>query len=358
LFLFIPAVSFSSFFISTDIILLLFWTLSLNELVKIERSQKINNFVLFGIFLGLAFLAKYAAVYFLICLLVYFLCDRGFRKKFKNNLFGFFVSTVCVFIIVLPNMLWNLNNDWITFQHTVDNASFDNLNVSILRGVEFISIQILMVGPFLFLGYLLSLKQNNFNKNKNLLLLFSIPIIIIVSIEAIIVRANANWAAPGLVTLFIFLFMQNKNIILMRINLFFNFIFCAIFFILIGSTYDSSVFNRIYGLNSFAEKIYYEGEENNIVNFVISDRLLFANISYELRDKDLGFYMPHSANDKITNHFQISSPLKKNMNKDFILVGYPDEIKYLENEYIMERKTTPIYLFTKNQLPIYEVLFK
>ena len=63
-FLFIPAVSFSSFIISTDLFLLLFWTLSLNELIKISKYQKIRNFILLGIFLGLGILSKYAAIYF------------------------------------------------------------------------------------------------------------------------------------------------------------------------------------------------------------------------------------------------------------------------------------------------------
>ena len=63
IFLFIPAVSFSSFIISTDLFLLLFWTLSLNELVKINGEHSLKNFILLGIFLGLGFLSKYAAIY-------------------------------------------------------------------------------------------------------------------------------------------------------------------------------------------------------------------------------------------------------------------------------------------------------
>jgi len=51
IFLFIPAVSFSSFIISTDLFLLLFWTLSLNQLIKINSEQVLKNFILLGIFL-------------------------------------------------------------------------------------------------------------------------------------------------------------------------------------------------------------------------------------------------------------------------------------------------------------------
>ena len=85
LFLLIPAVTFSSFIISTDIFLLLFWTLALNELVVIKNSKSFRNFLMFGIFIGLAFLSKYAAVYFIICLIIYILLDQNFRKFFFKN---------------------------------------------------------------------------------------------------------------------------------------------------------------------------------------------------------------------------------------------------------------------------------
>ena len=58
----LPAVSVSSFLISTDVILILFWSLSLLFLIKIRKNPKLINFFLLGIFLGLSFLAKYAAI--------------------------------------------------------------------------------------------------------------------------------------------------------------------------------------------------------------------------------------------------------------------------------------------------------
>ena len=91
-FLFIPAVSFSSFIISTDLFLLLFWTLSLNEIVKIKKLPNIKSFFLLGIFLGLGFLSKYAAVYFIFCIIVYILLDLKFRQLFAKNILGFSIS--------------------------------------------------------------------------------------------------------------------------------------------------------------------------------------------------------------------------------------------------------------------------
>ena len=65
-FLIIPAASLSSFLISTDLLLLLFWTIGMIMLLETRNNNSILNFFLLGLFLGLAFLSKYAAVYFLL----------------------------------------------------------------------------------------------------------------------------------------------------------------------------------------------------------------------------------------------------------------------------------------------------
>ena len=124
-----------------------------------------------------------------------------------------FVSICCVLLIIFPNVIWNFNNSWVTFSHTSDNANFDNIKIDFTRGFVFLFIQILMIGPFLFLGSILNFKEFNNNKYHKILLTFSLPVLI-VFIEAVIVRANANWAAPALISLFLFIFAYCKNRIL------------------------------------------------------------------------------------------------------------------------------------------------
>ena len=206
LFLFIPAVSFSSFVLSTDIFLLLFWTLSLNELIKIKKKPSLKNFIFLGIFLGCCFLSKYAAVYFFISCLLYVLVDKNFRIFFLKNYLGFSLSFFCCFLILIPNIIWNFNNGWVTLQHTSDNANLVNMKIDIFRGVEFLGIQILMVGPVLFLASIFNYRILTINESQKFLLIFSLPIFLIVFIEAVFVRANANWAAPALVSFFLFLY--------------------------------------------------------------------------------------------------------------------------------------------------------
>ncbi len=356
IFLFIPAVSFSSFIISTDLFLLLFWTLSLNQLIKINNEQDLKNFILLGIFLGLGVLSKYAAIYFVICLLVLILIDKRFRKVFLENLSGFTLTFLSMLIIIVPNIIWNFNNGWITLKHTSDNANFANIEINFIRGLEFLLFQIIMLGPFIVLGGLFG--SNKWGYIQKIFLVFSIPIILIVLIEAIIVRANANWAAPALISLFALLYIRINKSFLKIANIIFNFAVCFILFMMIGMSYPSKIFDRISGINDYVLKIYSNSSNGVIKNMVVSDRLLFSSFNYELRDKDINFYMPHKEGDEITNHFKIVSPLSKNINENFTLIGSPSDINYLENEYNLLKINSPDQKFTKRKLDVYEVVFE
>ena len=360
IFLFIPAVSFSSFIISTDLFLLFFWTLSLNMVIKIKKTPNTKNFVLLGIFLGLALLSKYAAIYFILCFFIYVLLDKEFRNLLLFNYLKFILCIFCIIFVIMPNIVWNINNSWVTFQHTSDNANFGNIKINFLRGFEFLVIQILMLGPILFIANVVNYKKINIKPNTKFLLIFSLPIFLIVFVEAVIVRANANWAAPALISFFLFLYINiiGMKSLYFRLNIFFNFLFCVIFFILVGLSYPSKMFDRISGLNVYANEILNEGQKNGVRDYVISDRLLFASVSYELRNYDLNFFMPHKLGEKTTNHFKITSPLKEEMNRSFVFIGDINEINYLINDFTCKQKENGAqYETPKIILPSFKVCF-
>ena len=268
-------------------------------------------------------------------------------------------SEMCIrdrFVIIVPNIIWNFNNDWITLQHTSDNANFGNIEIDLIRGLEFLLIQVLMLGPFMVLGGIFGF--NKWNYIQKIFLIFSLPIILIVLIEAVIVRANANWAAPALISLFALLYIRINNSFLKIANYMFNFIVCLILFVMIGMSYPSKIFDRISGINDYALKIYSGSSGGVVKNIVVSDRLLFSSLNFELRDKDINFYMPHKEGSEITNHFKIVSPLNKNINENFTLIGSPSDINYLEKEYKVLKINSPDQKFTKRKLDVYEVVFE
>jgi 4-amino-4-deoxy-L-arabinose transferase-like glycosyltransferase len=354
-FLIIPAASLSSFLISTDLLLLLFWTISMVLLLKVIKTNSTLSFLLLGLFLGLGFLAKYAAIYFLLSLFLLLVFDRTSLKSFRNNPLGVLVFVLSFILVLLPNILWNFNNGWITLSHTSDNANLQNLNLNLYEPIKFLGSQILMVGPLLFIFFIFFLKNFRLDYENKFLLIFSLPIILIVLVESVLVRANANWAAPALISIFIVLFrLVNKNSLL-KINFLFNYLITFFLFFSILNTSENKVFDRITGVGKFSNNLFDIIKEKDIV---ISDRIIFSNIAYQLRNKGNLILMPYETGTLITNHFQMSSALNIDRKNDFFLLGDPSNISYLSNKKkskLIKEFDVP---FSSEPLKLYEIYFK
>ena len=356
-FLIIPAASLSSFLISTDLLLLLFWTISMVLLLKTINDNSTFGFLLLGLFLGLAFLAKYAAVYFLLSLFLLLIIDKKTLIAFKNRPVGVLVFLLSFLLVLAPNVWWNFNNGWVTLSHTSDNANLQNLNFNLYEPLKFIGAQIIMVGPFLFFSFVFFLKYFRLDFENKFLLAFSLPVLLIVLVESFLVRANANWAAPALISVFVMLFrlVDNKKAHLIKINFVLNYFIAICLFASVLISLDNKVFDRIKGIDEFADEI------NGIINdkdLVISDRIVFSNISYEIRNKQNRVFMPYKNNTPVTNHFQMSSPLKSDRKDSFFLIGSLSDVSYLSKKHRGELIKEFSVSFSSSPLRLYEVSFK
>tara|TARA_B100000700_G_C14890920_1_gene782692 strand:- start:376 stop:1134 length:759 start_codon:yes stop_codon:yes gene_type:complete len=246
--------------------------------------------------------------------------------------------------------------------HTSDNASLGNLNLNFAGTLEFIVSQIIMIGPVLFFaGFILILKGVKIDKNIKLLLCFSLPVLLLIIIQSFLVKANANWAAVSLIALLIFLtnivYAYSKNIT--QINNYLNLVVGFALFIVVGTNYQLKGLERISGYKDLKFEIRKENY-NRIENFVISDRVIFSTLNYEYRDTNLNFYMPKSAEDKITNHFQMTQQLPKNFKESFLLIGSLNDVNYLlkNKKYISTRiMVDKKFPFSKESLKVIEVHF-
>lgn len=356
----LPSVSVSSFLISTDVVLIFFCSLFMLVLIRIRKKPSFINFIILGIFLGLSFLAKYAATYYIFSLFLLLLLDKKTRfvffEKYLNIIFflGSFV------LLILPNIIWNHQNEWITIFHTSDNAGLKRAGLNLLHGLEFLGTQWLMLGPITFLFFVFYLRKIKINFETKFLLIFSLPVFVIVLVESILVRANANWAAVALIPFFIItiehVYRYSKKTII--IGNFFNFGFCFIFFILIATSSNLSLFNRINGISHFAKNL----EENYLGKtdfLVVQDRILYSNLKYLFREENISILTPYNPANKIKSHFQLSNPLKPTHNKNFIFLGNPISIDYLEKKFSFQNinLTTKKNKFINYQIEMYEVSF-
>jgi hypothetical protein len=259
---------------------------------------------------------------------------------------------------LLPNILWNIQNDWITLFHTSDNTGLRRANLNLVQGLEFLLSQSLMLGPVLFFYFVFYLKKIKFNFQTKFLLVFSLPVFCIIFIESILVRANANWAAVGLIPIFILIvnhvYSYSKKII--PYNNIFNFLFCFILFFLITTSSNLKIFDRINGISDFANTLKTDYLEKTDY-LIIENRLLYSSLSYYLKNYNKIILTPHNPKNEVKSHFHLSNPLKPNHNKSFIFIGNPSSLNYLKKDYKIIKQNQINVKFFNSPIKIYEIIF-
>ena len=275
----------------------------------------------------------------------------------KKNKISFFAFVLTLLLVVLPNVYWNFNNGWVTLTHTSDNANLENLNLNIYEPIKFLIAQMLMVSPVLSLCFIFFFKYFRIDFENRFLLLFSMPILFIVLLESFLVRANANWAAPALISIFIifFKFFNKKRNYILKINFFLNYFIAVFLFFSILGSFENKVFNRVKGIERFSEDILEVIKERDLI---VSDRIVFSNLSYEMRHKKNNILMPFNSSTPITNHFQMSAPLGSDRRSGFFLLGDLNDVSYLSNKHTGELIKQFDVPFSSQRLFLYEVDFK
>ncbi len=196
----LPAVTFSSALISTDVPLLFFWAAALLALDRLLESPTRRRAVVLGLALGLGLLAKYAMAYFLLGMGLLAVLDRDARRVLlgQRTLEALLVAGLCL----LPHLLWNMQHDWVTAGHTASNAHWARAFETPAKGLEFLGAQFGVFGPILFaalLWRLASLRRQPASPAERFLLVFCLPVLGLVTVQAFVSRAHANWAATAYV---------------------------------------------------------------------------------------------------------------------------------------------------------------
>jgi len=203
-----PGVQLSSAVIATDAPLMFCLALSLWAYgvwwTARDRREAWLGAAGFGLALGAAFLAKYAALYFVGGALLHAVCSREARGRWR---WTEAVAVVVLFLaLAAPNLIWNAAHHFQTVAHTADNASLgDDSRPSHWfdprGGLGYVAGQFGVFGPLpfaVFLGGAVQLwRRKALTGTDGLLLAFAAPPLLIVLGEAVVARANANWAGAA-----------------------------------------------------------------------------------------------------------------------------------------------------------------
>ena len=194
--------TFSARIISTDVPLLFFWAAALLAYVHLMAKPDWRWAIVLGVSFGLGMLAKYAMVYFLLCAALAGLFDRDARAVAVRP--QTWIALAIGVLILLPNIYWNAAHDFLTFKHTGDNITGDGFRFRFSGAAEFIGAQFAVAGPMVFAVFLLILVRHlrsSATAPDRLMLAFAIPPLILVTALSFVRGANANWAAPSVVSM-------------------------------------------------------------------------------------------------------------------------------------------------------------
>ena len=184
---------------------------------------------LIGVFVGLGFLAKYAALLWFVCLLVILLWQKDKRRLLLTP--WPWLSVIVALAFTWPVVVWNMRNDWVTFGHvarsTTENQSQFNVLEILGNFASMVGSQIGILNPIIAglmvcavhsclclrkrvkataISYRETLVQNNTPHPTPLpegewikyayLLAMSVPFFAIVAIVTIFKDIVPNWPAP------------------------------------------------------------------------------------------------------------------------------------------------------------------
>lgn len=193
----LPGVAFSSLIISTDVPLFLCWTSALYTLHRAVSDNDWLWWLLLGIACGVGLLTKYTMGIFAVSTVLWFALTPSLRSQFRKP--GPYLTAVVAALIFAPNLWWNHSHGWPTFQHTADISNLETgpgLHWDELQ--EFLSGQAAIMGPVLFIALLVLIGRVRSwwrSPTSVFLACFTLPFLLLISAQALLGRANANWAA-------------------------------------------------------------------------------------------------------------------------------------------------------------------
>ncbi|MHA1545617.1 MAG: ArnT family glycosyltransferase, partial [Alphaproteobacteria bacterium] len=329
LFITLPGISFSSLLITTDVPLLLAWSVALWCYLRLLERRHIGYALMLGVAVGTGLLAKYAMGYFIACAVLAGVALPRVRWVVTSWHGG--LALILALAMLVPNFLWNAANGFATLSHTADNASWNQPFNNPLRALEFVGGQLGVFGPVSF-AMLLAMgwawARRRLTEKENLLLFFVIPILVVLTLQGLISRAHANWAATAYVAatpaLVAWLVRLDRAKMLAEFVGWHGAVAVAGYLFVVALALWPSVpgahyVARLRGWDTLGAQI---TERNTDRRPIMADaRQMMAEIIYYTRGKSNSYVM-WDANKRLEHHYELTIPYVSG--SVFLVTGYPN----------------------------------
>lgn len=330
-----PAVTLGSAVISTDTMMAPFFSLALFFYFRLLKEKSVSDAILAGLMVGVAFLAKYAGVYFLVCAALAAVFLPSARPSWRHA----FLVGLAFLAVATPNIIWNVLNDLSTFEHTLDNAAWvrgnsGGISLKYLKFAEFFFSQFGVFGPILF-GALLACTFRKIPLESRTLVFFSVPIILIVCIQALLSKAYANWAAAAYFggTVVVVGVLADKHTRLLKISVWIGMVAAITLPVLTSVAYDISIdgekpaLKRLLGREKTSQDILNAAKAANVNVIVAGSRDILADLFYTGRNEELRIRSVRPTGRPM-NYYQLKFPFENSASdEDVMMVSHLENIR-------------------------------
>ncbi|MCX7897989.1 MAG: glycosyltransferase family 39 protein [Rhodocyclaceae bacterium] len=189
--------SFYSWAMTTDSLLLFFWTAALYGFLRAITRNAWRDWMVTGVAVGLGLLSKYTMSLFLLCAFAVLLIDH--RRLLSSP--RPWCAALVALLFLAPNLAWNAQHGFATLRHTAEISQLDRQLFRPASLLAFLLAQFGVMGPLMFPAFLGAASDKTVWRDARLRLcvLFSLPVLVLFVTLAFLTRAHANWAAPAYV---------------------------------------------------------------------------------------------------------------------------------------------------------------
>ena len=318
----LPFVALGSLLISTDSVMAPFFAAAIHFHLRLIDSRLSRYALLTGVMVGLACLAKYAGVYFLIGAVL----AAMFNRDMRPNLTHWAVMLVSFAAVMTPNVLWNLDHQFSTFTHTLDNvgwvaqagplATFNPMNALI-----FLVSQFGVFGPITFAALGLALLRRRMLGLGT----FVWPVLIIVTVQAALDNAYANWAlsayfAGAVVATVTLMPYPRWRAVSLLMNGALSLALPILTVFPQTGPQDGPLLARYLGRADLSAQLIAMAQHNGAGVIVADRRDIIADLFYTGRDTGLKFYTLRPLG-RPDNHYEQIYPAPADLTEPFVYIG-------------------------------------
>ena len=189
-------------FIFPDTPQMVFWTGAMYFITQILKNDKqLMPWIFFGVCAGLSIMSKVHAVFLWSGVFLYALFYK--RTWFSNK--GFYLAATITALIVSPILIWNIQNDFITFRFHGERVEVkESTGFNTIGLVREIVGQLIVNNPFTVVMVIIFFAKKRYYNTTAALRVFKlmgIPLLLIIFFIAIFRTSLPHWSGPAYISL-------------------------------------------------------------------------------------------------------------------------------------------------------------